>query len=86
MLALWGALKSVVTAGDDVVSVCNGVYGSGVADMAASIGARVHRVNRLPGNFSIIFMVIMVIINILMMVMAIYLRVFLFIVLYLSFV
>ena len=29
MVALWGALKSVLKPGDVVVAVCNGVYGSG---------------------------------------------------------
>ena len=46
MMGLWGALKSVVRAGDVVVSACNGVYGAGIADMAASLGAVVHRVER----------------------------------------
>ena len=39
MAGLWGALRSVVRAGDRVVSACNGVYGSGIADMAAAIDA-----------------------------------------------
>eukprot|EP01102_Stenamoeba_stenopodia_P017179 TRINITY_DN6120_c0_g2_i1.p1 TRINITY_DN6120_c0_g2~~TRINITY_DN6120_c0_g2_i1.p1 ORF type:complete len:313 (+),score=68.07 TRINITY_DN6120_c0_g2_i1:265-1203(+) len=41
MLALWGALKSVVKPGDKVLSIGNGIYGHGVADMAKSIGATV---------------------------------------------
>jgi aspartate aminotransferase-like enzyme len=44
MVALWGALKSVLRKGDVVVSVCNGVYGNGIADMASRLGAVVHKV------------------------------------------
>ena len=44
MLALWGALKSVLRPGDIVVSVCNGIYGDGIADMAGRLGAVVHKV------------------------------------------
>jgi aspartate aminotransferase-like enzyme len=44
MVALWGALKSVLLPGDVVVSVCNGVYGDGIASMAEGLGATVQRV------------------------------------------
>ena len=43
MVAIWGAMKSVVQPGDKVVSVINGVYGAGFADIAALLGADVHR-------------------------------------------
>lgn len=39
MMALWGALKSCLRPGDRVVSVATGVYGYGIADMAAAVGA-----------------------------------------------
>lgn len=45
MLALWGALKSCLKPGDPVVCVGTGVFGDGVADMAASFGCRVDRVS-----------------------------------------
>ena len=38
MLALWGALKSVIRPGDRVLAVATGVFGYGVADMAKSLG------------------------------------------------
>lgn len=41
MLALWGALKSVIRPGDRVLAVATGVFGYGVADMAKSLGADV---------------------------------------------
>ncbi len=41
MLALWGALKSVVQPGDRVLAVATGVFGYGVGDMARRIGAQV---------------------------------------------
>jgi aspartate aminotransferase-like enzyme len=41
MIALWGALKSCVEPGDRVVAVSTGVFGQGIGDMAASIGAEV---------------------------------------------
>ena len=41
MLALWGALKSVVRPGDRVLCVATGVFGYGVAEMANQIGAAV---------------------------------------------
>lgn len=43
MLGLWGALKSCLKPGDRVVSVCTGVFGYGIADMAEAIGAEVKR-------------------------------------------
>lgn len=45
MLALWGALKSCLKAGDTVLSVGTGVFGDGIADMAASIGCRVEKLS-----------------------------------------
>lgn len=45
MLALWGALKSVIRPGDRVLAVANGVFGYGIADMARSIGAEVEVVS-----------------------------------------
>ncbi len=45
MVALWGALKSVIKHGDRVVSVCNGIYGDGIADMAQSLGGIVEKVH-----------------------------------------
>jgi aspartate aminotransferase-like enzyme len=41
MIALWGALKSCVEPGDRVLTVSTGVFGHGIGDMAASIGAEV---------------------------------------------
>ncbi len=41
MAALWGALKSVVRAGDDVIAVDNGLYGHGIGQMASGLGAKV---------------------------------------------
>ena len=45
MLALWGALKSCLKPGDPVVTVGTGVFGDGVADMAASFGCVVEKVS-----------------------------------------
>jgi len=42
MIALWGALKSCIEPGDRVLAVSTGVFGHGIGDMAASIGADVH--------------------------------------------
>ncbi|GIV77462.1 aminotransferase class V-fold PLP-dependent enzyme [Litorilinea aerophila] len=44
MLALWGALKSVVRPGDRVLAVATGVFGYGIGDMARQIGAEVETV------------------------------------------
>lgn len=52
MLALWGALKSCLAAGDRVLSIATGVFGDGIGDMAASIGAEVHKIS-LPFNETI---------------------------------
>jgi aspartate aminotransferase-like enzyme len=52
MLALWGALKSCLLPGDRVLSIATGVFGYGIADMAASIGTQVKTVG-LPYNETI---------------------------------
>lgn len=44
MLALWGALKSTLPSGSKVLAVSNGVFGSGVADMARALGCDVREV------------------------------------------
>ncbi len=41
MVTLWGALRSSLSPGDKVLSVANGVYGYGIANMARSIGCEV---------------------------------------------
>jgi aspartate aminotransferase-like enzyme len=41
MIALWGALKSCVQPGDRVLAVSTGVFGYGIGEMAAAIGAEV---------------------------------------------
>jgi aspartate aminotransferase-like enzyme len=41
MVALWGALKSVLRPGDKVLAVDNGLFGQGVGQMAESLGAQV---------------------------------------------
>ena len=38
MLALWGALKSVIVPGDKVLSIATGVFGFGIAEMAKQVG------------------------------------------------
>ncbi len=45
MVALWGALKSVVRPGDRVLAVATGVFGFGIAEMAEQIGAQVEVVD-----------------------------------------
>ena len=40
MLALWGALKSVIRPGDRVLAVATGLFGYGIGEMARQIGAR----------------------------------------------
>ncbi len=52
MLALWGALKSCLVPGDRVLSIATGVFGDGIGDMAASIGAEVRKIS-LPYNDTI---------------------------------
>jgi len=44
MVALWGALKSCLQAGDKVLAVATGVFGYGIGDMARAIGAEVETV------------------------------------------
>ena len=41
MIALWSALKSCLLPGDRVLSLSTGLFGSGIADMARSLGAEV---------------------------------------------
>jgi aspartate aminotransferase-like enzyme len=41
MLALWGAMKSVLRPGDKVLAVASGVFGYGFAEMARQLGAQV---------------------------------------------
>ena len=41
MIALWGALKSCIGSGDRVLAVSTGVFGHGIGEMAAAIGAEV---------------------------------------------
>jgi aspartate aminotransferase-like enzyme len=41
MLALWGALKSVIRPGDRVLAVATGLFGYGIGDMARQVGAEV---------------------------------------------
>lgn len=44
MLALWGALKSVIRPGDRVLAVGTGLFGVGIGAMAAQVGAQVETV------------------------------------------
>jgi aspartate aminotransferase-like enzyme len=44
MLALWAALKSVLRPGDRVLAVANGLFGYGIGEMAAQLGAVVETV------------------------------------------
>lgn len=44
MLALWGALKSVLQPGDRVLAVATGLFGFGIGEMAAQLGAEVETV------------------------------------------
>lgn len=41
MIALWGAIKSCIRPGDRVLAVSSGVFGYGIGEMAAAIGAEV---------------------------------------------
>ena len=41
MLALWGALKSTLLRGDRVLALATGVFGYGIGEMAAALGADV---------------------------------------------
>ncbi len=45
MLALWSALKSCLVPDDRVLSIATGVFGDGIGDMAASIGADVRKIS-----------------------------------------
>ena len=45
MIALWGALKSCIRPGERVLAVSTGVFGHGIGEMAAAIGAEVHWVD-----------------------------------------
>jgi aspartate aminotransferase-like enzyme len=45
MLALWAGLKSCLVPGDRVLSIATGVFGDGIGDMAAAIGAEVCKIN-----------------------------------------
>ncbi|MBX3010316.1 MAG: alanine--glyoxylate aminotransferase family protein [Caldilineaceae bacterium] len=44
MLALWGALKSVLRPGDRVLAVASGLFGYGIGEMASQLGAEVQTV------------------------------------------
>ncbi|MGA8280988.1 MAG: aminotransferase class V-fold PLP-dependent enzyme [Desulfobacterales bacterium] len=52
MVVLWSALKSCLTPGDRVLSVATGLFGHGIADMAAAVGAEVRKVS-LPDDQTI---------------------------------
>jgi aspartate aminotransferase-like enzyme len=41
MIALWGALKSCIRPGERVLAISTGVFGYGIGEMAATIGAEV---------------------------------------------
>jgi aspartate aminotransferase-like enzyme len=44
MMALWGALKNCLVPGDRVLAIGTGVYGYGIGEMAAAVGAEVRTV------------------------------------------
>lgn len=44
MLALWSGLKSCLRPGDRVLSIATGLFGDGIGDMAAAIGAEVRKI------------------------------------------
>lgn len=52
MLALWAALKSCLVPGDRVLSIASGLFGDGIGDMAAAVGAEVKKI-RLEYNQTI---------------------------------
>jgi aspartate aminotransferase-like enzyme len=52
MLGLWGALKSCLLPGDRVLSISTGVFGTGIGEMAKTVGAEV-RLIELPFNQTI---------------------------------
>ena len=41
MIALWGALKSVLESGDRVLAISTGIFGGGIGAMAEQVGAQV---------------------------------------------
>ena len=41
MISLWSALKSCLIPGDRVLSISTGIFGSGIGEMARSLGAKV---------------------------------------------
>lgn len=49
MAGLWSALKSCLKPGDRVLSVATGLFGHGIADMAAAVGAVIRKVSA-PDN------------------------------------
>jgi len=49
MAALWSALKSCLNPGDRVLAVATGLFGHGIGEMAAAVGAQVRKVS-LPDN------------------------------------
>lgn len=62
MLALWSALKSTLVPGDKVLAVSSGIFGTGIGEMAQSIGCEVktikHEYNGPANNFEAIEMAI----------------------------
>ena len=46
MLALWAALKSCLVSGDRVLSIATGLFGEGIGDMAAAVGAEVKKISQ----------------------------------------
>ncbi|OHT07294.1 serine-pyruvate aminotransferase/archaeal aspartate aminotransferase [Tritrichomonas foetus] len=50
MVALWGALKSVVKSGDRVLAVSSGLFGDGFADMAKALGCETRLVKGPEGD------------------------------------
>lgn len=58
MLALWSALKSTLVPGDKVLAVSSGIFGTGIGEMALSIGCEVkiikHAYNGAANDFEAI--------------------------------
>lgn len=52
MVVLWSALKNCLLPGDRVLSVATGLFGHGIAEMAATLGAEVRKVS-LPDDRTI---------------------------------
>lgn len=44
MIALWGALKSCLVPGDKVLAISTGLFGTGIGEMAAGLGANVETI------------------------------------------